>query len=170
MYLNLNLANGVPWFKTPNVTQTEEPNIAETYLHIQPSSSLQTITSGPGIPAKGLQCSQGNAEASRTMEGLRGVRPQEGLGACFPLSSFLQASPQTSLRPRSPLKLGSVFLSTEVLEAAKTFRVPASKSAGVADKDAWCPQVYYAHIPPPPPLTYTHTHTHTYTKRERESC
>lgn len=126
------------------LSRAEEPNIAENLsqqitLLITANNYKWTWHPCIGTPVLTRKCwrLQNNG-------GVKRVRPQEGLGACFPLSSLLQASPQTSPRPCSPLELGSIFLSTEVLETAKkknkkkrkkeTFIVPVSKSLGRTGK------------------------------------
>lgn len=165
--INLELSQLCTWFKCSNVAQTEEPNIAEICLNI---SLLITVNNYKwtwhpcvGTPALARKC-----WSLQNNGGVKRVRPREGLGACFPLSSLLQASPQTSPRHRSPLGFGSVSLSTEVLEAAKIFSVPVSKSGwGNRQGCLMSPSVLTPTSLLPP---HSHAHTHIYTKRERESC
>lgn len=56
------------------------------------------------------------------------VRPLEELGACSPLSSLLQASLQTALRPLNPLRLAFVVSSGTGGKATKTSSNSVSKS------------------------------------------
>ncbi|CAJ1051529.1 Hypothetical predicted protein [Xyrichtys novacula] len=123
-------------FCTPNVTQPEKPNTTEnlslhTILFIAANNYKWTWHPCEGTPA--LERKYGSFQNNG---GVKRVRPREGLGACFSLSSLLQASLHSPPRPCSPLQFGSVFLNAQVLEAANTFGVPVSKSAGVTDKDA----------------------------------
>lgn len=86
----------------------------------------------------------------RNNGGVKRVRPLEGLGACFPLSSLLQTSRHNSPRPSRLPRLGCVFLHSQSWKQqkmkktknAKTKRKPSSLRFSCSNLDKQqCPTV-----------------------------